>query len=134
MPGRIGHGEAWPWESLCLETTVRLGGALILRERMDQSGASLRKLAEFGRSGPTACFGNGILLSPEFTRTIPDWAERLSALQGENLKLGVSALRQGGWSLKFVASQPIALRDGLRDIRAILAGQFQRLSVDFRKL
>ena len=134
MPGRIGHGEAWVWESLRLEMTVRLGGELILRERMDQSGASLKELAAFGRSGPTACFGNAVLIGVPAASATADWTAKLNALQGENLKIGVSALRLGGWSLKFVASHPIALRDGLRDIRALLAGAFQRLSFDLRKL
>ncbi len=45
MPGRVAHGEAWTWKKLCLETTVRLGGELILRERFEHTGDSLRALA-----------------------------------------------------------------------------------------
>lgn len=134
MPGRLGHGEAWEWESLRLEMTVRLGGELILHERMDQSGASLKELAALGGSGAKACFGNAIVIGADATGPSAEWLAKLNSLQSADLKIGVSALRRGGWSLKFVAAHPIALRDGLRDIRAVLAGTFQRLSLDLRKL
>src|SRR5471032_3472437 len=52
LPGRVAHGEAWAWEKLCLEIDVRAGGALVLRERLEQMGAELRALAELAGSGP----------------------------------------------------------------------------------
>jgi urease accessory protein len=135
MPGRLGHDEAWVWDTLCLETTVRLGGELILRERLDMSGAGMQQLAEFGRSGATACFANALVIVPRAdSRPEPEWLQGLRDLHGPRLKLGVSALRQGGWSLKCVAADPVGLRDGLRQIRQALAQTYQRLSVDLRKL
>jgi hypothetical protein len=50
------------------------------------------------------------------------------------LNVPASVRRLGSCCQWFVASHPIALRDGLRDIRAVLAGAFQRLSFDLRKL
>jgi urease accessory protein len=134
MPGRLGHNEAWAWESLRLETIVRLDGELILRERMDMSGADMKHLADFGQSGATACFANAILIAPETHPQNPAWLSRLRSLHGKNLQLGISALRKGGWSLKCVATDPIALREGLRQVRTLLAQSYQRLSVDLRKL
>jgi len=55
-------------------------------------------------------------------------------LHGDSLWVGVSALRRGGWSLKFVASDAVRLRGGLRDTRKILAAYFPRLGCDPRKL
>jgi len=131
QPGRVGHGEVWLWDRLALELAVRLDGELILRERLDQTGASLRALAELNGSGPAACFANAILISPPADES---WRAELSSLHRDGVWLGVSALRRGGWSLKVVASDAVRLRQTLRDARRILARQFPRLSCDARKL
>ena len=131
QPGRVGHGEVWLWERLALELTVRLDGELILRERLDQTGVSLRDLAELNGSGPAACFANAILIG---SSTDDSWRTELSALHHDGVWVGVSALRKGGWSLKLVAPDAVRLRATLRAARAILARQFPRLSCDPRKL
>jgi len=133
MPGRVGHGEAWEWEQLCLEVEVRLGGTLILRERMELTGAELCALAELAGSGPGACFGNAVLIGEE-TATDAAWQSAVAALHGDGLWVGLSRLRLGGWSLKLVARDGMRLREGLRAARRILAGRFPRLACDPRKL
>ena len=131
--GRVAHGETWSWDRLCLEIDVRLAGELILRERLDQTGESLRALAELAGSGPAACFANAVLVAPATAPEAP-WREAVAALHGDGLWVGVSALRRGGWSLKFVARDAVRLRQALRDTRKILAAQFPRLAGDPRKL
>jgi len=49
-------------------------------------------------------------------------------------RAGVSALRRGGWSLRLVAPDSVKLRQGLRDVRRILAAHFPRLAADLRKI
>lgn len=133
MPGRVAHGETWAWKNLCLETTVRLGGELILRERFEHTGDSLRALAELAGSGPGACFGNAVLLS-ENNSGETAWRKAIGALHGDGLWIGVSQLRRGGWSLKFVAKNGVLLRRGLRAVRQTLSEHFPRLLCDPRKL
>jgi urease accessory protein len=130
MPGRVAHGEAWGWTALCLETEVRLDGELILRERFDHSGEELRALAKFAGSGEEACFGNVVLVAAGDA----PWLEAVRALHGEGVWLGASALRRGGWSIKFVAPDSIRLRATLKRLRAILAAHYPRLGCDPRKL
>jgi len=131
MPGRIAHrGEAWVWDKLCLETEVRLGGELILRERFEQSGADLKALAGLSGSGPKACFGNAVLVAEGEA----PWLPAVAALHGDGVWLGVSALRRGGWSIKFVAADSIRLRKTLKDLRGILAAHYPRMACDPRKL
>lgn len=132
MPGRVAHGEAWSWDALCLELSVRSKGELILRERFAQRGDELRALAEFAGSGPAACFANAVLVAAPPARDT--WRGELAALHSEGLWVGVSALRGDGWSLKLVAADGIRLRHGLRDARRILANYFPRLACDSRKL
>ncbi len=130
-PGRVGHGEAWCWERLQLDLTVHVGGELVLRERLDQSGDQLRSLAELAGSGVAACFANAILISAE---SAAPWRGAVAALHADGVWVGVSALRQGGWSIKLVAPDAIRLRQTLRDLRRILADYFPRLGCDSRKL
>jgi len=135
MPGRVGHGEAWGWDRLCLELTVRAAGELVLRERLDQSGEALRALAALAGSGPAACFANAILIAPSAAAGgKPPWSAELAALHADGLWVGVSALRRGGWSLKLVAPDAVRLRQALRAARAILSRYFPHLSCDPRKL
>jgi urease accessory protein len=135
MPGRVGHGERWAWQRLCLELTVRVAGERVLRERLEQSGDELRRVADFAGSGATACFANAILIAPAAARpTDAVWRPQLSVLHRDRLWIGVSALRAGGWSIKLVARDALQLRDALRETRRILAPHFPRLGCDLRKL
>jgi len=133
MPGRVAHGEAWEWARLRLELEVQLGGELLLRERFEQTGPELKALAEFTGSGPSACFGNAVLIA-EPGAGDAEWLARVAALHGEGRWVGVSALRAGGWSIKFVAAGGVKLRATLRAIRAALASRCPRLACDPRKL
>lgn len=136
MPGRVAHNEAWAWDRLQLELSVRAAGQLVLRERLDQRADDLRALAEFAGSGPSACFANGILLGSELSAgtEAPPWRREITSLHRNGLWVGVSTLRCQGWSIKVVARTSIELRAALREIRRILAGYFPRLGCDPRKL
>jgi urease accessory protein len=131
QPGRVGHDEAWQWDRLCLELEVRLGGELVLRERLDQTGEELRALAELAGSGPAACFVNALLIAEGLD---DGWRSEIHALHRDGLWVGVSALRRGGWSLRLVAPDSVQLRQGLREVRRILAAHFPRLTADLRKV
>jgi urease accessory protein len=130
MAGRIAHGEAWGWEKLCLETSVRLDGELVLRERFEQSGAELKALAALSGSGPKACFGNALLIAAGEA----PWLPAVAALHGEGTWVGVSPLRKGGWSIKFVAADSIRLRQTLTSLREILSVHYPKLGCATRKL
>ena len=130
MPGRVGHGEAWEWEKLCLEIDVRLAGELILRERFEQTGIELRALAELAGSGSAACFGNAVLIAEGEA----PWRAAVAALHRDGTWLGVSSLRRGGWSIKCVAADSIRLRQTVLELRRILSGYYPRLACSPRKL
>jgi urease accessory protein len=133
--GRVGHGEAWQWNRLCLDLTVRIAGELALRERLDQTGPELHALAELAGSGAAACFANAILVRKESAHASEtQWRAELTTLHRDGLWLGVSALRRGGWSIKLIAPDAVRLREGLRAMRRILSRYFPRLGCDPRKL
>jgi urease accessory protein len=130
LPGRVAHGEAWVWDKLCLEIEVRIGGELVLRERLDQSGAELQALAQWAGSGAGACFGHAVLIGGDDFA----WQAAVTALHGNGRWVGVSRLRCGGCSIKIVAPDAMRLREALAAIRQILARDFSHLRCDPRKL
>lgn len=132
MPGRLAHGEAWAWDRLVLGLTVRRAGELILRERFDQTGASLRALAEFAGTGPGSCFANLVILPPT-DEASPLWRADIASLHRDGLWLGISRLRTIGWSVRIVAPDPIRLRDALTELRAILRRTYPRLGCGLRR-
>ncbi len=135
IPGRLGHGEAWLWQRLCLEITIRVSGELVLRERFAAAAEELRAAATFAGSGETACFANAILVAPETSEGSSQvWRSNLAKLHGDGLWLGVSSLRSDGWSIKLVARDPLQLRHAVREVRRILGNHFPRLRCDLRKL
>ena len=132
MPGRLAHGEAWSWDRLVLGLTVRRAGELVLRERFDQTGASLRSLAEFAGTGPESCFANIVFLPPVDDAS-PAWRTEIAALHRDGVWLGVSRFRLIGWSLRIVSPDPIRLRDVLKELRAILRRTYPRLGCGLRR-
>jgi urease accessory protein len=135
LPGRVAHGEIWRWSRLVLELEVRHGSALLLRERLDHSADHLRALASLAGAGDSACFGNAVFIPPAPLASAPAWREELHALHVDGVWLGASPLHTGaGWSIKFVAPDPILLRRTLAEIRRLLAPSAPHLACDARKL
>ena len=132
MPGRLAHGEAWQWERLTLGLTVRVDGRLILRERFDQSGESLRELSGIHGTGDDACFANLILVLPTADPN-PAWCGVVRSTHGQGLWVGVTALGDNSWSLRIVADGPLRMRDTLAGIRAELRKAYPRLGCPLRR-
>lgn len=132
MPGRVAHGEAWSWRSLCLGLECRLNGELLVRERLNQSGEELKGLAAFGGSGPGACVANALLIAGDGKAS--NWRPAIESLHGAGRWVGVSALRRGGWSIKVIARDGAEMRALLQQLRTILAECFPKLRCDPRKL
>jgi urease accessory protein len=134
FPGRIAHDEIWAWQRLVLELEVRSADSLLLRERLDQSAEHLHALATLCGAGDSACFGNAVFVPATPTAT-PAWRDQLHALHTDGVWLGASPLHTGfGWSIKFVAPDPILLRRTLAAIRRILTPAAPHLACDARKL
>ena len=135
MPGRVARGEAWAWTRLCLRLRVCVAGRPILQEHFDHSGAELQALATLARMGPGASFWNAALVSRRLT---PEgaWRAAIRQLHGPGVWVGLSALAGavGGWSLRVISDDPVALRATVSRARAILAETLPQLRSDLRKL
>jgi len=135
MPGRLAHGEAWKWRQLVLGLRVEVAGTLLLRERWEQSGESLAALASFTGTGPTTCFANGVLILPAAVENaeVPTWVTAIRQLHQNGIWVGMSQLRQAGWSLRVIAPDPLAMRTTLEAVRKILKTTFPRLGCGLRR-
>jgi urease accessory protein len=134
LAGRVGHGEAWLWSRLRVELTLQIDGRLILQERLDTSGAELAALAQLHGFGAAAGFANAVIVVPPASEAEPSWVSAIATLHGPDAWVGISALKSGGWSLRVVARDSIALRATLGAVRAILARPLPHCSSDLRKL
>lgn len=136
LPGRIARGETWAWTRLWLDLQIEIAGELVLRERFDQSGAELRRLAQLAGNGASAGFCNLVLSSPKLENEAA-WRPQISALHGQEASwLGVSRLRgmAPSYSVKLIAPDGDVVRRLLRQIRQILNMILPHLASDPRKL
>ncbi len=134
MPGRVGHGEAWSWTQLELSCDLRVDGRLVLRERLQQSGEQLQALSAVFGASAAACLATIILVdtTPAFAPH-PAWRGKVAALHQPECQVGVSALSEGGWTIRLIADGPVRLRDTLARLRAVLADAYPELGASFRR-
>jgi urease accessory protein len=131
-PGRVGRGECWAWRRLRIGLDVSLDGRLLLRERLDASGAELARVAAFhGMS--EAWFGTAVIAAPALAAEAPVW-KPIRALHRDGCRCGVTALAPGVWIVRLVAPNGLLLRDRLAELRCALAGVLPALRSDLRKL
>jgi len=131
-PGRVGRGECWAWRRLLLALDVSLDGRLLLRERLDASGAELARVAAF-HGMREAWFGTAVIAAPALAADASVW-EQVRALHRDGCLCGVTALASGVWIARLVARGGLALRDSFASLRVALAPVLPGLQADLRKL
>ena len=131
-PGRVGCGECWAWRRLRIGLDVVLDGRLILRERLDASGAELARVAAFHGMNE-AWFATAIIAAPALTAEAPVWGT-VRALHRDGCRCGVTALASGVWIVRVVAGGALVLRDTLGGLRDALASVLPGLQSGLRKM
>ena len=114
-PGRVASGEIFAFEELDWNTRIWLGPRLIVRERFKFSphGPIFHALAAFS---PQAYLATFFFITDRFTKNSPCWAE-LDSLSGDDLWIGFSQLVHGGWVVKILARESVALRKAVAAVR-----------------
>ena len=131
-PGRVGRGERWAWRRLTLSLVCEYAGEPVLRECLDADGPAMAAAAEF-HGTPEAFFGTLVLLTERIGPDDPLW-EAVRALHGGGRWIGATALRRGGWVIRFLTSGGQGWRDTVAELRALLTPALPRLGSDLRKL
>lgn len=131
-PGRVASRETFAYARLRWETDLWIGDRLAARERytLEPGGPAVQALrAQF----PAAYYASCLVVTERLTAGHPCWAA-LRALHGDDLWIGSSALRHGGWVVKLLAAGSIGLRRGLAVVRRELYAALARPEPALRRV
>ena len=117
-PGRVARGEVFQFAELDWDAELRIGGALAAKERF-RLRPEQGSVPGFQEVFAAAYYASGYLVTERIPEADPIWDE-IRALNSQDLLLGVSRLVRGGWSLRLVARDSVALRSGVEELRALL--------------
>ncbi len=132
-PGRVASGEAFAFARYAWSTDIRLGGRLVHRERAaltprDRSLEGLRAVF------PVSYYAGLVVISPAAEKWDADFPRALaSAEAGPALKIASSKLNAGGWSIRMLAADSVALRNGIRRAREAIYRRLGRPEPDARR-
>jgi urease accessory protein len=130
-PGRVASGEAFAFSELDWETELFLGGEKIARERYALTPASptlAAVRAQFSEAYYASCF----IVSPALRADAECW-RRIHDLHRDEAWVGVSALVRGGWAIRVLAAESIALRKTVAQVRRELYAAFGRREPALRR-
>ena len=132
-PGRVASGETFAFRHYAWSTDIHLAGRIVHRERAritphDSSISSLTALF------PASYYAGMVIISPISEKWTTDFAHAVSA-SGDNIsvKIGASKLSAGGWSVRLLAADSLALRQGITNLRQLTYTQLGRQVPDPRR-
>jgi urease accessory protein len=130
VPGRVARGEVFQFDEVDWCCDVRFAGRLVSRERfkLRPDDASLWALKH---PFPVGYYASGCVLT-ERPLHENGCIETLRQLNSDPLWLGINALAQGGWSLRLLAADSLAMQAAKRSVREILSGFFPQLGSEPR--
>jgi len=131
-PGRVASGEVFAFEHYSWSTDITVAGRLVHRER-----ASIRP-HDAGIAGLTALFPNSyyagmILISPASEKWSSDFLHTMAKLSDTSVKIAGSRLSAHGWSIRVLAADSLALREGIRRLRETIHERLGRRLPDLRR-
>jgi urease accessory protein len=119
-PGRVASGEAFAFEHYAWSTDIRMGGRTVHRERADITPGD-RSLAALTAFFPAGYYAGIVVISPESEKWPVDFAHAAAALgEDASLKIAASKLCVGGWSMRLLAADSLALRQGIVRLRQLI--------------
>jgi urease accessory protein len=132
-PGRVASGEAFAFSRYAWSTDIRVGRALVLRERASivPGDLSLAGLCEFF---PTSYYLSIVLISPGAAEWGVGFSHAVAASAGApEVKVAASRLSAGGWAIRVLAANSLALRESNRKLRQLIYTRLGRRLPDARR-
>lgn len=129
-PGRVARGEIWACAELEWKFDLRVAGNLTLRERFtlrEGDGSSSALTTAFAQG----YYASGVLISTRLAADDPCW-EGIRRLNTSEVLLGASQFVPGGWGIKILARDGVALRRALQELRRLLAEKIEPLRAEIR--
>jgi urease accessory protein len=133
-PGRVASGESFAFARYAWRTDVRWAGRLVHRERaeLEPAGASLAGLRVLF---PVSYYASLIIISPTAETWGPDFAQAVGELgNNETVRIGASRLCAGGWSIRALARDGLALRQIVARVRTLVYQRLGKSLPDARRL
>jgi urease accessory protein len=128
-PGRVAAGESFAFARFTWRTDVRLAGRLIHRERANLAPGD-ESLVPLRAFDPASYYAGLLVVSPKSEAWPVDFAREVAALGPH---VAATRLPAGGWSLRALCPDALALRRTLRDVRACVYRRLDRPLPDPRR-
>jgi urease accessory protein len=125
-PGRVASGESFAFALYAWSTDIRLAGRAVLRERASISpgNSSIAGLRAFF---PASYYASIVLISPASETWPVDFAHDVAGLgDPASIRIAASKLCAGGWSIRLLAAESLALRNGVEKVRELIYARLGR--------
>ncbi len=129
-PGRIAHGESLLFEELDLRLRLKVGGRLVVQERLYATADRLWPLC--GSDGGPLFVGTVLICHADASKVMA--AARACLLDHAGCQSGISAITANTVSLRLASTSSIPLRKALRVLRVRLVEMIPQLRCEMRKL
>ncbi len=133
-PGRIASGEAFAFARYAWSTDIRVAGRLVHRERAAIAPGEANSLAGLRAFFPAGYYAGLVVISPAAEKWDADFPRAVSRLaEGLSAQIAASRLNAHGWSIRLLAADSLALREGIRRLRGLLYARLNRPLPDVRR-
>ena len=120
-PGRVASGEIFTFARYAWQTQIRIGHRAVHRERAVISRDDARSLQALTAIFPVSYYAGVVVISPTSESWTSDFAHAVSALNDvTTVRIGASKLCAGGWSVRVLARDSLALRECLHGLRQLI--------------
>jgi urease accessory protein len=132
-PGRVASGEAFAFAQYSWWTDIRLADRIVHRERASLAPGD-SSLAGLTALFPACYYAGIVVISPASENWTADFAHAVSA-HGDDIsvKIGASRLCAGGWAIRLLARDSLAMRRGITGIRQTIYERLGRRIPDPRR-
>ena len=132
-PGRVASGESFAFARYAWQTDIDLGGRPVHRERaaLTPGNSSLVALKALF---PASYYAGITVISPASESWPVDFAHAIAALGDKaSARIAASKLCAGGWSIRLLAADSLALRQGIKRVREEIYARLGRPVPDPRR-
>jgi urease accessory protein len=132
-PGRVASGEAFAFAQYSCWTDIRVADRIVHRERASLAPGD-SSLAGLTALFPVCYYAGIAVISSASEKWTTDFAHAASALGDDiSVKIGASKLCAGGWSIRLLARDSLAMRQGIAGIRQTIYERLGRQVPDPRR-
>jgi urease accessory protein len=126
-PGRVASGETFAFERYAWWTDVEVAGRLIHRERANISPREAASIGALRALFPASYYAGLLLVSPLSENWTSDFPHEIAKLASDiSANIAASKLCAHGWSIRILAGDSLALREGIRRVRELIYGRLGR--------